>query len=206
VIDAAADNSGMSWWREHPRWREFARALIACALLVGLYYLVPVEPDVDDTVRLVRGLFSVAGVAALAVLITRMVVQLLRDQAGSRPANLLVALFAGVIVFAVLDYQVAVYLPGQFARLETKTDGLYFAVSTLTTVGYGDVHAAGQLGRGLVILQQLFNVAVLTTAGAVLVNRLTNLHPPPAGPPEQGPATDPPPTEPPGAPSGPARR
>ncbi|QSB12739.1 two pore domain potassium channel family protein [Natronosporangium hydrolyticum] len=163
--------------------REIARALAACALLTGIYYLVPVEPGIDAFWRVVRSALSVLAILVLAVLISRSVVRLLRNAAGSRPANLLVALWAGVVLFAFLDFQLAVGMPGQFTRLDTKTDALYFAVSTLTTVGYGDVHASGQWGRGLVILQQLFNVGVLATAGAVLLDRLTSGHPPPPPPP-----------------------
>lgn len=163
------------------------RALLACALLVALYYLIPVEPGVGATARVARTAGAVLAVLAVAVLITRMVRRLLREEPGSRPANLLVALFGGLVLFAYLDYQIATSLPGEFAGLNTKTDGLYFAVVTLTTVGYGDVHATGQLARALVIVQQLFNVGVLATGGAVLVNRLTagrgTLRPAPGGPP-----------------------
>lgn len=57
----------------------------------------------------------------------------------------------------------------QFVGLATKTDALYyFALTTLTMVGFGDVHAAGQLARALVIVQLLFNVVVLASAARVL--------------------------------------
>ena len=53
--------------------------------------------------------------------------------------------------------------------LQTKTDALYFAVTTLTTVGFGDVHAQGQVARGLIIVQMVFNVVVLTRAAQTLI-------------------------------------
>ena len=59
--------------------------------------------------------------------------------------------------------------PLEFVGLETKTDALYFALTTLATVGFGDVHAEGQIARVLLIAQMIFNVAVLTRAAQVLL-------------------------------------
>lgn len=174
------------------RWsirRGLYRALVTCALLVGLFYLVPVEPEGTMPVRLVRALLTGLGAIVLAVSIAQLVGRLRRDEAGSRPANLLVALFLGLIVFALLDYQVAVWRSDQFVGLVTKTDALYFAVITLATVGYGDVYAAGQWARGLVIVQILYNVAVLATGGAALVDWLRQHPGPPRG---RGAGTEPP--------------
>ncbi len=55
--------------------------------------------------------------------------------------------------------------------MTTKTDALYFTVSTLATVGFGDVHATAQLSRALVIIQIVFNLAFVGT----LVSLLTRL-------------------------------
>ena len=57
----------------------------------------------------------------------------------------------------------------EFVSLETKTDALYFALTTLATVGFGDVHAEGQIARTLVIIQMVFNVVVLTRAAQALL-------------------------------------
>ncbi|MFD2354494.1 potassium channel family protein [Nonomuraea ferruginea] len=79
---------------------------------------------------------------------------------------------AGVVLFALADYNVAYWREGEFAGLETRTDALYFAVSTLATVGFGDVHAQGQLARGLVLVQMAFNLIVLATAATLLTGKL----------------------------------
>jgi hypothetical protein len=39
-------------------------------------------------------------------------------------------------------------------------------------VGYGDVYAAGQLARGLVVIQLVFNLAVIATSASVLSQQL----------------------------------
>jgi hypothetical protein len=152
---------------------QLLRAVGACVLLVAIYYLAPVEPDADGTRRVVRWAFAVAMAVVLALLTTRLVLQTVREEPGARPANLVVALFAGVVLFAFVDYLIAVGAPGQFTELHTKTDALYFAMTTLDTVGYGDVAASGQFARVVVIVQLLFNLTVIATGGAVLVNRFT---------------------------------
>jgi hypothetical protein len=59
----------------------------------------------------------------------------------------------------------------QFESLETKTDALYFTLSTLATVGFGDVHATGQVARVLVIVQITFDLVFV----AALVSVVTGL-------------------------------
>lgn len=153
--------------------RHAVRAAAACGLLLGAYYLVPVEPDVTGVRAWARGIAAAAGVVLVAVLVARLVTRLVRNESGTVAPSLVVALFGGVVVFAFIDYLLAVGYPGQFADLETKTDALYFAVTTLATVGFGDVHAAGQAARAVVTVQQLYNLAVIATGVTVLVNRLT---------------------------------
>ncbi len=41
---------------------------------------------------------------------------------------------------------------------------MYFTVTILATVGFGDITATGQLSRGLVTLQMVVNFAVLAVA------------------------------------------
>lgn len=54
----------------------------------------------------------------------------------------------------------------------TSADYLYFSLVTLTTVGYGDLTAAGGLGRTLAVLEALFGQLYLVTIVALLVARM----------------------------------
>ncbi len=87
--------------------------------------------------------------------------------------HLAVILVAGLLAFALADYVVARAAPAQFADLRTRIDALYFAVTTLTTVGYGDVHAQGQLARVLVTVQMVFSIGVIATGVSLVVKQLT---------------------------------
>ena len=54
----------------------------------------------------------------------------------------------------------------------TSASYLYFAYVTLTTVGYGDLTASGNLGRALAVLDALLGQIYLVTVVALLVSRL----------------------------------
>jgi voltage-gated potassium channel len=154
--------------------RHLFRALGICALLVVIYFLVPVEPGAVGAHVAFRAVLAAAGLLAITALVARLVTRLVRNDPGTAPASLAVALVGGVVLFAFADYMVAVSDPGQFHDLRTKTDALYFAVTTLATVGYGDVYASGQLARAMVTVQQVYNLVVITTGATVLVRSLVD--------------------------------
>ena len=54
--------------------------------------------------------------------------------------TVLILTFAGTYV-VLADH------PGQMEGIETKIDALYFTVTTLATVGFGDIHPVGQVAR-----------------------------------------------------------
>ena len=60
-----------------------------------------------------------------------------------------------------------------FAQQGTPTSAsyLYFAYVTLTTVGYGDLTASGNLGRALAVLDALLGQIYLVTVVALLVSQ-----------------------------------
>ena len=135
--------------------------LVAAATVV--YYLIPVP-------RLGEGAWATlffAGAGVLGVLILTAVGRLLRAGEDARIRGLVLLLTVTVLFFSWCNASVA-KLPGQFADLHDKTDALYFSVSTLATVGFGDVHPAGQLARGAVTLQIVFNLVFLGAAVSLI--------------------------------------
>jgi len=144
------------------------RSALICLLIVALYYVVPIEPGVAGGQLALRVAATVVAGVLITWLIARQVSFHLADPERASLASLLAALAGGVVFLALADYITAVSDPGQFVGLETKTDALYFALATLTTVGYGDVHAAGQVARAVVAVQLVFNVAVIATGASVL--------------------------------------
>lgn len=84
------------------------------------------------------------------------------------------ALVASLIFFSLTYRQLANSEPGEFVGMATFVDALYFTISTTLTVGFGDIHAAGQLARMMVISQMLFTVVVLAAAARSIGGILQN--------------------------------
>lgn len=59
----------------------------------------------------------------------------------------------------------------------SREDFLYFSYSTLTTVGYGDLVAASDLGRSLAITEALVGQLYLVTVVAVIISNLRPARP-----------------------------
>ena len=146
----------------------FIRLFLGTGVLVALYFAVPVNIDRSLGVRAVLTVICL-GVA------TWLIIQEVKHQITTEDTELwglALAVVGGLLAFAMADYVIAYVDPGQFVGLETRLDGLYFALTTLTTVGYGDVHAQGQFARAVVSFQLVFNLVVLTTAGSFLFSQV----------------------------------
>lgn len=147
------------------------QALLNSVLLTAVYFVVPVGSDHDTWQLVWRAAATTAGLGLAIYLIVRQISRQLDDE-RTPLTGLLTALVAGVLFFSLADYLVAVGFPGEFVDLQTRVDALYFALSTLATVGFGDVHAQGQLARCLVIVQMLFNTVILATGLSVLSRQI----------------------------------
>jgi voltage-gated potassium channel len=148
------------------------RGVLALASVLVVYYAAPVGalPSGIGIVLSVLGLL--AGVGLLAWLIVRQGRRLMHsapDDESVRLESLVFLVYVVVPTFALGYFALEHADSAQFASLSTKTDALYFTLSTLATVGFGDVHATGQLARVLVIVQIAFDLVFV----AALVSLLT---------------------------------
>jgi hypothetical protein len=149
------------------RWARLS-AMVLLILLV--YFVAPVEIT-PHTETLVRGAISVLVLALLAFGMVRQL-QMHIDDTSRRIDGLVVGIVLVVVVFSHTFYVLQQQDPGQFVGLQTKLDSLYFAMTTLVTVGTGDVHAAGQAARALVLVQMVFNVVFVATTATLLTSRI----------------------------------
>jgi hypothetical protein len=136
--------------------------------MLVVFYAVPVSNQ-DSAVRVALSLlFTLVGVVALGWAILGQ----LKRQLHSRSEDihtLLMLLPLVAMVFALGFYVLDEHSSSQLSGLSTRTDALYFTLSTLTTVGYGDITAEGQIARGLVILQLVFNAVFVGAAVSTIV-------------------------------------
>jgi voltage-gated potassium channel len=151
-------------------WKRWLRLTLLLAATLVLYFTLPVSTDVRGA-EWVRIVVSLLAFALLTVLVLHQV-QLQIQDPERRIDGLVVALLVGVTGFAYAFYVIELHHPAQFAGLRTRIDALYFTMTTLLTVGYGDIHAVGQPARALVLVQMVFNVVVIATAATTLSNQV----------------------------------
>ncbi|WP_162249834.1 MULTISPECIES: potassium channel family protein [unclassified Nocardioides] len=151
-------------------WRRVLRdfGLIGVALLV--YFVVPVGFRSSSNV-VEHGVISLVAIGLVGALVLWQVL-LQVDDPSRRIDGLLLSMVAGVLVFALAFYRLHLEDPSQFFGMSTRIDSLYFTMTTLLTVGYGDINAAGQTARVMVLLQMVFNVVVIATAASTLNSRV----------------------------------
>ena len=80
-------------------------------------------------------------------------------------------MWIAVLFFSATYYCLAVNDPGQMNGLKTRLDAVYFTMSTVSTVGFGDITASGQAARAIVCLNIVFNLVVLALAVTTIRER-----------------------------------
>lgn len=151
--------------RPGPRWtpRTYIPAVIAGLCVVLLVVLHAADVDAP----MLQGLAFVLGLAFLGFAFMDMLVRDIRrtyvDPIGERASVLAVMVLETILLFASTYLTISQY-PGEIAGLSTALDSVYFTMTTLMTIGFGDVAAAGQWARGVVLVQMLFTVLLLTSS------------------------------------------
>jgi len=160
------------------------RSLVAAIALVALYFLLPLDhlASVPLAVILVVGLLVLLAVSGWQL---RLVVgaRYPAIRAGEALATT-VPLF--LLLYASVYFAMGRASPANFSTHSlTRTDSLYFTVTTFSTVGYGDITATSQAARLLVTAQMILDLLVLGLGIRMFigaVQRARQEHPDPAGP------------------------
>ena len=136
-----------------------ARALIGAAVLVTAYYIVPESLESAPSVVLRIVVTAVVVAVMLAWQIRAIVDAELPLLRAMEALALTVTLM--VVGFASFYIQVSKRDPTAFNEVLNRTGALYFTMTTLATIGYGDIHARTNGARIAVMVQMLFNVVVI---------------------------------------------
>jgi voltage-gated potassium channel len=159
--------------------RALLRGVLAGGAGFAVYALAPVA---DGPLRTSDGLVVVASVLGFGLLVAGAAVRERRagvgPDSGARIENLVAIILWAVAFFALVYFRLSL-APDQLMGIETRVDALYFTVSTLTTVGFGDIVAVGQAARAVVLVQMVFNISVLALAVRVLLAAVQRRRPAP---------------------------
>ena len=153
-------------------WRRSLRLAAAVALLVVVYFMVPLNGDLGAS-ELVQVVITALALGLLSFMVIWEVRQQLVDESRTID-RLALALVVSVLGFALGFYLMVERSPDQIVGIETRLDALYFTMTTLLTIGYGDIHATGQFARALVLVQMVFNVAIIATGASTIGHQLRN--------------------------------
>ncbi len=142
--------------------REWVRALTIIAGIFTLYFIAPFGQNDDPLPLATATILTVVVALILAVMITRRIIQVFNGDTSRSLSNLVVLLAFVVVAFAIGYFTLARSDPEQVSGLNTRLDALYFTLTTVGTVGYGDIHPAGQAARAIACLQLVFNAIFVT--------------------------------------------
>ena len=147
------------------------------AVLV-LYFAIPVEPRPSPARLAVELVLTASALGWVAQVIAHEVrAQVAGAGQGLRGRHLALLVELALVLFAMTYYLLAIHGTGQMVGLETRLDALYFTASTMATVGYGDVHPAGQAARAVATANLVFDVVVLAAAARLVTGAFGGARP-----------------------------
>lgn len=142
------------------------------ALIIVIYLMVPI-PSGDDSVWFLIASLVVCGLIYMAAAAWAT----LRITKSSRPVStgvvsLAVMVTALVVVFALAYVSLSMANPDNFNVPLDKISALYFTMTILSTVGFGDIHAQTHLAMILVMIQMVVGLTLLTVVVRVLMTAI----------------------------------
>jgi voltage-gated potassium channel len=140
---------------------------VVIAGLLVVYWLLPVQDHVDGgwALRLVGGLALTGGV---------IVWEVFAIERSKRPfvraiEALAASLCVFIVVFSITYLAISHARPDSFSEHLDKVSAMYFVVTTLATVGYGDITPTTHTTQVLATIQMLLDLVVIAVTARVLL-------------------------------------
>jgi Ion channel len=138
----------------------FARSFGWALVLLVLYYVLPL--DTLDSLPLVVSLVLWILVFMVSSAVAILAVMRSKNPSLQAIESTIVIAVLLAIVFGACYYVMQVTDPTSFSEDPlTRTDTLYFAVTVLSTVGFGDIAPASQAARAVAMIQMVLDVVIL---------------------------------------------
>jgi hypothetical protein len=171
--DLAAEEASPILGELTPRQRRRAfarvavRSVITVALLITAYALIDPRDLAEGNLgaRLVFALVLFFGV------LTAQFFAIMRDPTPEMRAGsaMIVAVTLLVLMFSMTYATLAATNPDWFSKPIDKSSAIYFTVTILGTVGFGDITAVSQSARWVVTAQMILDLTLVVALGRVLV-------------------------------------
>lgn len=144
-------------------------ALLSVVGILGLYLWLP-EPSGDDPPWVVfTAIVVVSVVYAIAGVWSLFRIQRSRHPARTGITMLAVMVTAIIVIFALTYLSLSVDDPANFNVVLDKVSALYFTMTILTTVGFGDIHAQTHPAMIAVMIQMVLSLTLVTSLVKVLM-------------------------------------
>jgi magnesium-transporting ATPase (P-type) len=143
------------------------RVVAIAVFVVAAYIAAPVGQDAD-TLGLVLLVAGAVGFVASLVFQVRRIIDSPAPQLRAAEALATTAVLV-IVVFAFIYVCMSTSDAGAFSEPITKINGLYFTVTVLATVGFGDITAETDAARLVVTSQMLLNLLIVGVVVKVIV-------------------------------------
>lgn len=147
--------------------RAVARITAITVTLLVAYFAAPIGQDADLTGLVVLGLGLVAFVALFTYQIRRILDSPMPQLRAAETLATVVPLV--IVVFAMFYVGLSAADPTGFSEPITKISGLYFTVTVLSTVGFGDITAVTDGPRIAVTIQMIVDLLIVGVLVKVII-------------------------------------
>lgn len=153
--------------RRHLLIATIARVTAVTASLLLVYFFLPFERDTTAT----GIVLLVLGVIGLGASVVHQVRQILSSPTPQLRAIQGLATFVPlfIIVFSLVYVAMSIADPASFSQPISRITGLYFTVTVLATVGFGDVTAVSDTARIVVTIQMLLDILLVGILAKVII-------------------------------------
>jgi len=144
-------------------------SIAAVAAMILCYMLVPAPSGQESAFALIC--FGVVAMLAYVGLTAFAVRRLRTAHKPVLEGALLLAIMATLLImsFSWMYLSLAAADPAAFTEPITKISGIYFTVSIISTVGFGDITAKTDLARMTVTAQMLLGITLLTVGVRIVM-------------------------------------
>lgn len=162
----AASNANRKLWR-------LAEVVVALGLVAACGVWLTDLSNVDGILFVLNGLLVAGAPVVIATSLVRRGVVDIHTVMGALCIYVLLGMLGAFIYGAIGGFGSSPFFAEQAHT--NISDYLYFSFVTLTTVGYGDLTAAGNLGRAVAVIEALTGQLYLVTVVALVVSRMAHL-------------------------------